>query len=41
MNNTIESYSNENGCIYHGDALEILKQIPNEVCGFDFCGSTI
>ena len=30
MNNTIESYSNENGCIYHGDALEILKQIPNE-----------
>lgn len=30
MNNIIESYSNENGCIYHGDALEILKQIPNE-----------
>lgn len=30
INNVIEEYSNDNGHIFHGDALEVLKQIPDE-----------
>ena len=30
MDNNIEVFSNSNGSIYLGDALEILKQIPDE-----------
>lgn len=28
--NTIEEFSNNNGRIIHGDALEVLQQIPDE-----------
>lgn len=30
MNIDFEKYTNINGSIFHGDALEVLKQIPNE-----------
>ncbi len=30
INSNIESHGNEHQCIFHGDALEVLSQIPNE-----------
>lgn len=30
INSDIEYYGNEHQCIFHGDALEVLSQIPNE-----------
>ncbi len=30
MNNNIEIFGKEKQCIFHGDALEVLKQIPDE-----------
>lgn len=36
MNIDLEKYTNTNGCIFHGDALEVLKQIPNETVDLVF-----
>lgn len=28
--NTFEKFSSDKGCIYHGDAIDVLSQIPDE-----------